>query len=101
MGKYTGSCGTFAMRTVSPLLSAFWRVRGRSIGDTIRLYAHLAFLAAERAWIEVIPKKSRQLAMIDRWKRISWWAQSEKVHIRTLGGYYCFFTFTIQGGILM
>jgi FkbM family methyltransferase len=73
---------------VSPLLSAFWRVRGRSIGDTIRLYAHLAFLAAERAWIQVLPKKSRQLAMIDRWKRISWWAQSEKVYIRALGGYY-------------
>ena len=73
---------------VPPLLSAFWRVRGRSIGDTIRLYAHLAFLAAERAWIQVLPKKSRQLAMIDRRKRISWWAQREKVYIRALGGYY-------------
>jgi hypothetical protein len=87
---------------VSPLLSAFWRVRGRSIGDTIRLYAHLAFLAAERAWIQVLPKKSRQLAMIDHWKRISWWAQSEKVHIRTLGGYYSlFFTFSVQRWILI
>jgi FkbM family methyltransferase len=73
---------------VPPLLSAFWRVRGRSIGDTVRLYAHLAFLAAERAWIQVLPKRSRQLALIDRLKRISWWAQSEKVYIRALGGYY-------------
>jgi FkbM family methyltransferase len=55
------------------------------------LYARLAFLAAERAWIQLLPKKSRQLALIDRWKRIVWWAQSEKVHIRTLGGYYSLF----------
>jgi hypothetical protein len=96
------SCITFALMAVSPLLSAFWRVRGRSIGHTIRLYAHLAFLAAERAWIEVLPKKSRHLAMIDRWKRIFWWAQSEKVYIRALGGYYSLIFYLQRlGGILM
>jgi hypothetical protein len=66
------------------------------------LYAHLAFLAAERAWIQVLPKKSRQLAMIDRRKRISWWAQREKVYIRALGGYYSLiFHLHYSGGILM
>ena len=83
---------------ISPLLSAFWRVRGRSIGDTIRLYVHLVFLAAERAWIQVLPKKSRHLAMIDRWKRISWWAQSEKVYIRALGGYYSLISYLQRPG---
>ena len=84
---------------VPPLLSAFWRVRGRSIGDTIRLYAHLAFLAAERAWIQVLPKKSRQLALIDRWKRIAWWAQREKVYIHALGGYYSLFLYLNNSGL--
>ncbi len=86
------------MMAVSPLLSAFWRVRGRSIGDTIRLYAHLAFLAAERAWIQFLPKKSRQLALTDRWKRISWWAQREKVYIRDLGGYYSLLLYLHHSG---
>jgi FkbM family methyltransferase len=84
---------------VSPLLSAFWGVRGRSIGDTIRLYAHLAFLAAERAWIEVLPRKYRKLAMIDRWKRIFLWAQSEKVYIRALGGYYSLIFYLQRPGV--
>ena len=85
---------------VPPLLSAFWRVRGRSIGDTIRLYVHLVFLAAERAWIQVLPKRSRQLAIIDRRKRISCWAQSEKVYIPALGGYHSLiFHLHYSGGV--
>jgi FkbM family methyltransferase len=37
--------------------------------------------------------------MIDRWKRISWWAQREKVYIRALGGYYSLIFYLQRPGV--
>lgn len=71
-----------------PLISAFWRVRGKSLGDTLRLYGLLLSWIVEGGLVKLLPGRLRQAALRARWKRISWQAQQEKVYIRTLGGYH-------------
>ncbi len=78
----------FAGVAVHSLLSAFWRIRGRSFLHTLRLYAWFILLIAEGVWVRLLPKNLRESALKARWKRIFWRSRQEKVYLRPLGGYY-------------
>jgi FkbM family methyltransferase len=83
---------------IRALIRAFWKVRGKSTYDTMRLYSWFVFWIVEGAWVRILPGRLGQVALTARRKRFSRIAQREKVYLKEFGGYHdLFFYFAHRG----